>query len=537
MNFISKHKNLLFVLSFWATIYFVYFHNLGTWGLLDTDESRYVNMSRIMLQTKDYLTLYLEGDFFFEKPPLYFWLLCCSFKLFNVVNEFTARIPTVLFAILPCVGVFFVGKKVVSKEFGLISALILATTFEYIVFAKTSMLDMILTPLIMLSTLCGLMTFYVKETTKKYFWWLFYIFSAWAVMSKGIPGAVIPFGTMFFAGIYNRKLKEYFRPQYFLVGLVVFFAIIIPWHLTMFKMHNPLFFNEYIMKHHLLRYVGSETEIGRIHGWYYYITTFLVGFLPWTLSFIFSCVDYIKKQGIKNLDRFYTINFIGFMFTMLFFSVARTKLVTYILPLYLFVALMTGFAWEKYIKEDKFKKAMELSVYITNGVFLFLGAVMIFAQYILPQEIYTEIKGAQLFVILLFIIVPFVGIVAQKKQKKIIVFATYIIFTMILSGFGMPKMMKTWYNFGQNDLMEFATYAKDNNKKLVVETIPERFSISYYYKAKPVYLLYSTSEMLNKYLEDEDVLLLIETKNLEKMKNGLRHKVIKTGKRYSLISK
>ena len=60
-----------------------YFLFLGSYPLLDVDETRYVDMARSMLKSGDFLTLYLNGDYFFEKPPLYFWIECFSFKILS----------------------------------------------------------------------------------------------------------------------------------------------------------------------------------------------------------------------------------------------------------------------------------------------------------------------------------------------------------------------------------------------------------------------------------------------------------------------
>ena len=79
---------------------------------MDVDETRYVAMARDMFLSKDFLTLYLNGEYFFEKPPLYFWQECLSFALFGKINEFTARFPVALleFFILFCC-IFYLQKE------------------------------------------------------------------------------------------------------------------------------------------------------------------------------------------------------------------------------------------------------------------------------------------------------------------------------------------------------------------------------------------------------------------------------------------
>ena len=101
VSFSNKHSEVLTVLGLAILFYFIFFHNIGTYSLMDVDETRYVAMSRDMFNTKDFLTLYLNGQYFFEKPPLYFWQECLSFALWGgKVNEWTARFPVALLSFL-----------------------------------------------------------------------------------------------------------------------------------------------------------------------------------------------------------------------------------------------------------------------------------------------------------------------------------------------------------------------------------------------------------------------------------------------------
>ena len=66
----------------------------------------------------------------------------------------------------------------ISSKYGFISALILATSVEFIILARYAILDIVVSSLIGISVMCGFLTQFVEEKNKKYFWWLFYIFSA-----------------------------------------------------------------------------------------------------------------------------------------------------------------------------------------------------------------------------------------------------------------------------------------------------------------------------------------------------------------------
>ena len=79
---------------------------------------------------------------------------------------------------------------------------------------------------------------FCEEKNRKWFWWLFYIFSGLAVLAKGIPGFVLPFGTMFFVYIAAKRFKELFKPIFFIPGTIIFFAIVLPWHILMLSKHS-----------------------------------------------------------------------------------------------------------------------------------------------------------------------------------------------------------------------------------------------------------------------------------------------------------
>ena len=181
---------------------------LGSYPLLDVDETRYVDMAKEMFHTKNYLTLYLNGDYFFEKPPLFFWIECFSFKICNSVNELSWRLPLVLLSLLPLVLLFNLAKKVKGIKFAFIVSSVLLTCVEYAIITRVAILDTVLTTFSVSSVLSYFYTFFVKEKNKKYFWLLTYIFSGLAVLAKGIPGAAIPFLTIAVSTIVFKKYKE-----------------------------------------------------------------------------------------------------------------------------------------------------------------------------------------------------------------------------------------------------------------------------------------------------------------------------------------
>lgn len=548
-GFIKKYAELFTILGLFILFYFIFFHNIGGYALMDVDETRYVSMAKDMYNTKDFMTLYLNGEHFFEKPPLYFWVECFSFALFNKVNEFTARFPVALCGMLTSFLVYFAGRKQVSREYGVISALILATSFEYVILAKFAILDIVVAACIGFSIMFGFKTFFCAEQNKKFFWWLFYIFSGLAVMAKGLPGFIAPFGTMFIACLLTKKTKEGFKPQYFGIGMLLFLLIVLPWHIIMLKMHNPSFYDEYIVKHHLERFLNSNT-IDRAQPFWFYFVTLAWGLIPWIFSTIaviiakLKEIDYKKIKDLKiefdfdkfdNPKKFLFLNWVAFLFIVLFFSSSSTKLITYILPAYVFAAAIIGFIWYNYIKNGERKTAINLSVYIWGGFCILLAFAALFTPYFLPQQLYADILPAKWLCIGIVAFSGISSIVFAVKNKPWGVFFTYVIFTLLVSAFCTKLFFNIDYKFGQNDLMEFAKYARQNGTELVSFGDTRRYSLLYYSGYHIDYIEQTTTDNLEEELEKKDSYVSIRKKYLEKYAKGLEYDIVIHGRKYVLI--
>lgn len=549
-DFIKKHGDLFTFLGLLIVCYFIFFFNIGNYPLMDVDETRYVSMARDMFHCKDFLTLYLNGEFFFEKPPLYFWGECLSFAIFGRVTEFTARFPVALYGTLSTLLLYFTGKKIVSRRFGVISALILATTLEFVILAKFAILDIVVTTCVGFSVIFGFLTQFVQDKNKKYMWWLFYIFSGLAVMAKGIPGFVVPFAVMFFVTIANKTFKQVFKPQYILPGFLLFFLIVLPWHLIMFKIHDPLFFHEYIIKHHIERFLNSN-EINREQPFYFYILTVLWGLVPWIFSAIavgITKLKSIKKFNVTELSnpqKYLLFNAIAFVVTMLFFSSSSTKLITYILPVYFFTACILGFVWEDYMFNKKYEKPINITVYILGGICILAGILTCFAKFVLPAQTYSDLLTIKWFCIILVLAFGISSILCAVKKHPKGVFACYVLFILITSAFGTKLFYNMDYKFGQNDLMRFAKYAHENGKKVAVINDERKYSVVYYYgiptdmdSRNILFITLNDKEemkQLGHILDDKNIVAIIRKKQYQEIDKTLDFDVILEGRKHLLV--
>ena len=208
-------------------------------------------------------------------------------------------------------------------------------------------------------------------------------------------------------------------------------------------------------------------------------------------------------------------------------------MITYILPLYPFAAVLASYIWLKCDKEIKY------SIFITNSVFIAFSLLLACAGLYLPQDIYSSIKFVQIPLVIAFFIVGVYGLVNNKKKWS--VFGSYLILIAFLGGFMMPKLFNIWYSYGQNDLMQFAKFAKEKQLPLGTYNIWERFSLQYYYNGNVEYFqdgnfygakYVSTTPFKNTFNKSY---VVVENNDLENLNKTMKLETVLTGKRYSLV--
>jgi len=204
-----------------------FFLLLGRVGLIEPDEGRYAEIPREMLEKGDFITPTLNYVKYFEKPPLHYWLTALSFKSFGL-NEFAARFTGTLAGLLCVLLVYHTGRKLFGRREGLFSALILGTSTGFVAQSRINLTDMTLTFWLSAALCCFIIAADDNEEHKGRYYGLFYLFSALAVLTKGLIGLVLPVGII---GVYLVVTHRWYllREMRLVIGTALFLAVAAPW--------------------------------------------------------------------------------------------------------------------------------------------------------------------------------------------------------------------------------------------------------------------------------------------------------------------
>jgi len=127
-----------FLIALGAMLLFVPF--LGAVHLFDWDEINFAECAREMLVTGDYLSVQINYQPFWEKPPLFIWMQAASMKIFGI-NEFAARLPNAICGIITLLFFLNMGRKLVDDNFGWIWLLVYAGSFLPHFYFKSGIID------------------------------------------------------------------------------------------------------------------------------------------------------------------------------------------------------------------------------------------------------------------------------------------------------------------------------------------------------------------------------------------------------------
>lgn len=298
---------------------------LGGWLIPITDptECCYTLTAKEMLEACDWLSPRIYGNFWFDKPIMFYWELLVAYKIFGV-GDFASRFFPAVFATLGIFLTYFFGAKLYNRKVGFAAAVMLATTLEYWYLSHAVITDMTL--LFMFSlTLISFYLGYRADNPKLYL--VSFAASGVAVLTKGpigffLPGLII---LIFLAWQGDLPhLKKLFSVKNFLP-----FAIIVGlWYLPMTFLHGADFVENFLGVHNFLR--ATVSEYTKTDVWYYYTLISAIGFLPWTIPLVGIAIKNLR--GIPKLDVPEKFLIVWALTVVIFFQLCATKYVTYTLP-------------------------------------------------------------------------------------------------------------------------------------------------------------------------------------------------------------
>ncbi len=305
--------------------------------LFEPDEGRYAEIPREMLQRGEWVVPYLQGEPYLDKPPLFYWLVMVSYRVFGA-HDWAARLVPAL-AVHGCVLLtYLLGRRGLGERAAFWGAALLAVAPAFAGMGRLLLLDGLLTFWMTLALLALFEA--LRGERLRWGWWLVAAAACGlGVLTKG-PVALLLLVPPAWA--YRRLTGSSWRVGWRAVTafLAVVLALALPWFVAV-CVRLPDFASYFLWHHNVVRFLHPFDHIQPL---WFYAPVLLFGLLPGTLlllpfaRFLVSGDEEAARRRPPEL---------GFLllaggWCVLFFSASGSKLPTYVLPAFPPLALALG---------------------------------------------------------------------------------------------------------------------------------------------------------------------------------------------------
>lgn len=326
-------------------------------SLMDDSDAVLAQAARTMLATGDWVTPRLDGVAYLEKPPLYYWPMALSYKIFGV-HDWAARIPIALSAIgvswlTAAMGIWAFGKRA-----GFYAGLCMATCIGLFLFTRILIPDVLLTLTVALA-MWGILRALDEEEKHPRVWAAVFAASVGTgLLIKSLIGVLFPLATCVIYLLLTRQLfsTKAWKRLNPVSGAMIALLIAVPWHVLAalrnppyfnFSLHSGpgqyhgflwfFFINEQVLRFLNLRYPRDYDTVPRLYFWVFH----LLWLFPWSVY-----LPAVAKLSFRPLDRagrmrLFALCWIGFL--LIFFTFSTTQ-EYYSMPCYPALALLLGSA-------------------------------------------------------------------------------------------------------------------------------------------------------------------------------------------------
>ncbi|HEX5048048.1 MAG TPA: phospholipid carrier-dependent glycosyltransferase [Gammaproteobacteria bacterium] len=326
-----------------ALVVLVYLAPLGVRPLDSPDEVRYASIAREMIASGDWVSPRFDGVRYFEKPPLGYWLTAASFEVLGE-NAFALRLPVAIATLLTALIVGALARRFVSPFAARLAPSVFLTTALVSCVGTFAVLDAYLA-LFLTAALAAWYMATLEPPGRRRVLYLALCGCACgaAFLVKGFLAWAIPV----IVAVPHLGWRRQWRALVTLpwIPIAAAAAIALPWAVLM-HLREPDFWRYFFWVEHVQRFAGDEAQHAR-PPWFFLEFLPLIGW-PWILTLPAAAIG-LRGPPRDDFGRYLLL---WVVMPFLFFSIARGKLLTYVLPCFAPLSILIAAGLERYFASD-----------------------------------------------------------------------------------------------------------------------------------------------------------------------------------------
>lgn len=375
---------LLALVSGWA-----YFANLHL-SLLEGSEGLYAGIAGEMSRRREFFDLTYHDVPYFNKPPLFFWMLNLSTSIWGD-QEVALRLPGSLAAVGTIVLTYVLGTRLVSSTAGFWAALVVATSHVFLWYGRRVLFDSTLTFLVTLALFAWVQVQLLGRSSR----WYLLAFGSMALgaMLKEMHGFFLPLLVMALYAAIQRDTRM-LKDRFFWAGLALAVAMMAgyaqmlgPGYQHHFRLGSAI---QSVWNFEWVRASGPAADG---HPLYWYLGMMWADFFPWCAVLPSALLLLWTQRPFRShpTELLLLVWVLG-LFTA--FSLATLKREPYLTTIVPGIGLMVGYLYHRAFSSTESAGPMPALLRILLGVLavtfaagMFFGAAPLRRRWLVSSDV------------------------------------------------------------------------------------------------------------------------------------------------------
>ena len=307
-------------------------------------EAMYALIPKEMLALGSWLTPYLNGAHYLDKPQLLYWLNLAAYKVFGVF-DWVPRLVSMILTLMEVWLAYLIGRRLFSSRAAWLGGFVLLSSVGFFALHIQILTDHLVTV-----ALAASLYFLLRWQEEPRFRWaaLFHLSLVAGFLSKGFIGVVFP---LLIGALYAWQQRQPQFSRFFCCsrGLTLLLLLIIPWFVWV-EQANPGFLKHQIINEQVMRFLGQRVPqdiapYSLAEFWLFVA----IWFLPWTLLLPEALYRFWQETRPETLPSRRRLLLIWAGVVLGFFTLSASRIEYYSLPALLPLALVLGWRLDRFL--------------------------------------------------------------------------------------------------------------------------------------------------------------------------------------------
>lgn len=326
-------------LFYLAVVFFLLFFGLGQKSLSGS-EDRWAEITRNMLLHRDWFHPTINGEIYFDKPLLSYWLIGLLATITQTLNEFTIRLPGALTGLLTLFCSYRIAQNLFDRRTAWLCCCLIITSYGFLFWTHTASAE-----ISNMALITAAVAWFVdrRERTDFSSYLVFYVICAVGSQLKGLTAFVVPLLVIAPWLMRQRRWKAHVNFYHLAALLVALLFFLLPYLGASLQplppgveaQRNQLSGIDLLIRENIVRFFNPFDHDDPFYSYLYEVPRIV---FPWAFLLVAALLRYVPKYATTNRSERWLLDALALIFV--FFTLSGSRRWYYILPIMPFCMML-----------------------------------------------------------------------------------------------------------------------------------------------------------------------------------------------------